>query len=115
MESRTSRVVGNNISPMRCKRLQRDACDDKHFGRGTEFEHHRIENHTPSPDFSANIVSSSLVKFRDTVKTNPECSAKTVFEEITTAALEAVDSPNKLDLARKMPTYRTVKDQAAKI
>ena len=75
------------------------------------LKYHREEQHTHLPDISANIVSASLYEFRDTVKKNPDCSAKTVFEDITTGALESVDTPKKLDLARKLPTYRSVKDQ----
>ena len=76
------------------------------------FKYHRIEHHTHPPDASANIVSSSLSNFRQTVKKNPDCSAKSVFEEITTNALDSVETPNKLDLARKLPTYRSGKSRA---
>ena len=76
------------------------------------LKYHRTEQHTHPPDISANIVSFSLHEFRDTVKSNPDCSGKTTLEEITTGALAGVETPNKLDLARKLPTYRQVKDQA---
>ena len=75
------------------------------------LNYHRVEKHNHMPDISANIVSSSLHKFRDHVRSNPDCSAKTVFEEITTAALDSVETPNKLDLAKKIPVYRAGKTQ----
>ena len=35
------------------------------------LKYHRLEQHTHRPDHSANIVSSSLSEFRETVKSNP--------------------------------------------
>ena len=78
------------------------------------LKYHRKEQHTHPPDVSKNIVSASLSEFREKVKANPDCSAKTVFEEVTTNALESVDTPNKHDLAQKMPTYRTGKHMQRK-
>ena len=72
---------------------------------------HKDTLHIHPPDHSANIVSASLYKFRTQVKQNPEVSAKSVFEQIATDALEYVETPKKLDLATKLPTYRTIKDQ----
>ena len=69
---------------------------------------HKKEHNHPS-DVSANIVSASLHQFRQTVKNNPDCSAKTVFEDIATEALESVSTPNKFDLAKKLPVYRSGK------
>ena len=79
------------------------------------LKYHRSDQHTHSADASKNIVSASLHEFRDRVKSNPECSAKQIFEEISTNALEGVSSPNKLDLAAKLPTFRNGKSQATKI
>ena len=73
------------------------------------LKYHREDKHTHSPDVSKNIVSASLSEFRGKVKANPDCSAKALFEEITTNVLESVATPNKFDLAQKLPTYRTGK------
>ena len=73
------------------------------------LKYHREERHTHPPDVSKNIVSATLSEFRGKVKSNPDCSAKTVFEELTTNALESISTPNKFDLAQKLPTYRTGK------
>ena len=73
------------------------------------LKYHREEKHTHPPDVSKNLVSASLSEFRGKVKANPDCSAKTVFEEITTNVLESVSTPNKFDLAQKLPKYRTGK------
>ena len=79
------------------------------------LKYHRSDQHTHNADPSKNIVSASLHEFRDRVKSNPDCSAKQIFEEISTNALESVSSPNKLDLAAKLPTYRNGKSQAINI
>ena len=48
-----------------------------------------------------------VLTFRDEVKTNPDRPIKQLFEEISTKALDSVEgTPNKLDLAKKMPVYR---------
>ena len=74
-----------------------------------EVKYHRIDKHNHPPDNSANIVSATLSEFRSTVSENPDCAAKTLFEDLKTAALDSVETPNKLDLAKKLPTYRTGK------
>ena len=67
---------------------------------------HKTHLHTHSPDESSNIVAESLFNFRTQIKENPDIAAKSAYEEITTNALDAVDTPNKFDLAKKIPTYR---------
>ena len=67
---------------------------------------HNIEQHNHRADESKNIVAASLSEFRERVKSNPECKPKSVFDEITTNALESVSTPNKFDLAKKLPTYK---------
>ena len=63
--------------------------------------------HNHRADISQNIVSAALHEFRDEVKTNPDRPIKQLFEEISTKALDSVEgTPNKLDLAKKMPVYR---------
>ena len=65
------------------------------------LKYHRDTLHTHPPDESDNIVSASLHDFRRQVKQNPEVSAKSVYEQIATGALESVETPKKLDLAKK--------------
>ena len=67
------------------------------------------KEHNHERDVPANIVSSSLHQFREAVKNNPDCSAKTVFKDITTEALDSVSTPDKLNLAKKLPVYRSGK------
>ena len=74
-----------------------------------KLKYHHVDQHTHPPDPSEMIVKASLSEFRARVKSNPECSAKNVFDEIANEALDSVSTPNKLDLAKKLPTYRTGK------
>ena len=76
------------------------------------LKYHRKEQHNHPSDIAKTLVASSLSDFRQQVKTNPDVPAKQIFDDISTAALESVSTPNKFDLAKKLPTYRTVKDQA---
>ena len=76
------------------------------------LKYHNIEKHEHEPDAHANIVSASLHKFRERIRTNPESSAKAVYEEIATDAIQSIETPNKHDLAKKLPTYRNGKHHA---
>ena len=68
---------------------------------------HRHEQHNHRADISANIVSETMHDFRREIVLNPERSAKQLFEDVTTKALESVSgTPGKLNLAKKLPTYR---------
>ena len=70
-----------------------------------KFHHHEQHNHRA--DVSKNIVSATLHEFRGEVKSNPDRPVKQLFEDISTKALSSVSgTPNKLDLAKKLPTFR---------
>ena len=68
---------------------------------------HRNTSHNHRADVSANIVSETMHEFRQDVDKNPDQPAKKLFEEKSSKALDSVDgTPNKLDLAKKLPPYR---------
>ena len=68
---------------------------------------HRHEQHNHRADISQNIVSATLHEFRGEAKLNPDRPIKQLFEDISTKALSEVKgTPNKLDLAKKLPTFR---------
>ena len=70
-----------------------------------KYHHHMLHNHRA--DVSGNIVSETMHEFRRDILQNPECSAKQLFENVSTKALESVSgTPNKLAVAKKLPTYR---------
>ena len=72
------------------------------------LKYHRLAQHTHRADPSSNIVSATLHEFRDEIKTNPDQPVKRLFEELTTKAMETViGTPDKLDLAKKLPTFRS--------
>lgn len=80
-------------------------CGDLNGDLTLKFHKDNLHNHRA--DVSANIVSETMHEFRQEIVANPERSAKMLFEEISSKALDsAVGTPNKLDLAKKLPTYR---------
>ena len=73
---------------------------------------HNIELHNHRADVSANIVSETMHQYRQNLVSNPESSAKMLFEDVSNKALESVDgTPQKLAVAKKLPTYRNGKYQ----
>ena len=77
-----------------------------------KLKYHRIENHTHRSDASANIVSETMSTIRQEASKNPDRPAKQLFEEMTTKAMQSVSStPEKLDLAKKLPTFRNARGQ----
>ena len=75
------------------------------------LKYHRYEQHVHRPDPSSNLVAETMSNYRQEIEKNPEASAKQLFEELSTKALEtAQDTPNKLDIARKLPTFRKGKE-----
>ena len=84
---------------------------DLHGELTMKYHHHEQHNHRA--DVSKNIVSATLHEFRDEVKSNPDRPVKQLFEEISTKALDSVSgTPSKLDLAKKLPTFRKGMSQA---
>ena len=75
------------------------------------LKYHHIEQHTHPSDPAKNIVSEKLYEFRKNAKQNPDKTAKSVFDKLVSEAINSVDSPNKADLAGKMPKFQNVKDQ----
>ena len=74
---------------------------------------HKVELHNHRPDAAENIVSETMHKYRNQIDENPEVSAKQLFDDLANQALESVSgTPNKLDLAKKLPTYRKARDTA---
>ena len=72
------------------------------------LKYHRLHAHNHRADASANIVSATLHEFRDEMNANPEQVAKQLFEEVTQKALDSVAAtPEKFDLAKKLPTFRS--------
>ena len=72
------------------------------------LKYHRNHLHNNRADVSANIVSATLHEFRGGMDSNPDRPAKKLFENVTTKAMETVAAnPDKLDLAKKLPTFRT--------
>ena len=75
------------------------------------LKYHRYEQHVHRPDPSSNLVAETMSTYRQEIDKNPEVSAKQLFEDLSSKALEtAQDTPNKLDIARKLPTFRKGKE-----
>ena len=75
-------------------------------------KYHRNDQHNHRSDPAKNIVSAAMSDFRDEIGSNPDRSAKQLFENISTQAMESqADTPSKLDLATKLPTYRKGKSR----
>ena len=70
-----------------------------------KFHNNTAHNH--QADVSLNIVAETMHEYRQDLDKNPDQSAKKLFEDRSTKALDSVDgTPNKLDLAKKFPIYR---------
>ena len=70
-----------------------------------KFHHHEQHNHRA--DVSKNIVSATLHEFRGEVKSNPDRPVKQLLEDISTKVTSSVSgTPSKLDLAKKLPTFK---------
>ena len=71
------------------------------------LKYHRLEQHNHRSDNATMLVSKTLHHFRDDMKTNPDQPVKQLFENLTTQALDSMDNtPQKLDLAKKLPNFR---------
>ena len=75
------------------------------------LKYHHVEQHTHHSDPAKNIVSEQLYKFRENAKTNPDKTAKSVYEKIVADTINSVDTPEKAELAQKMPKFHVIKDQ----
>ena len=74
------------------------------------LSYHHHEDHNHRADISSNIVAETMSEFRQEISSNPDVKAKRLFEELATRALELVEgTPSKLDVAKKLPTYRSGK------
>ena len=70
-----------------------------------KWHHHHVHNHRA--DVTQNVVSSTLNDFREEMNKNPDRAAKQLFEEVINSAMDtAVSTPDKLNLAKKLPTFR---------
>ena len=75
------------------------------------LKYHRYEQHIHRPDPSSNLVAETMSTYRQEIEKNPDASAKQLFEDLSTKVLEtAKDTPSKLDIAKKLPTYRKGKE-----
>ena len=84
-----------------------------HLDSDLTLKYHRIEQHNHRADNSSMVVSKTLHHFRDDMKKNPDQPVKQLFENLTTQALDAMEStPQKLDLAKKLPSFRQGMPQA---
>ena len=75
-----------------------------------KIKFHDPGSHNHEPDVSRNIVSSSLFEFREKMRANPECTPSTLYDEIVSNAMKSAEKPS--DLAKKMPSFSKIKDQA---
>ena len=75
------------------------------------LKYHHVEQHNHHADPAKNIVSEKLYEFRENAKTNPDKSAKSVYEKIIADTINSVDTPEKSEIAKKMPKFNAVKDQ----
>ena len=57
------------------------------------------------------MVSEKLYQFRKNAKDHPDKTAKAVYEKLVADAINSVETPEKNDLASKMPKFHAVKDQ----
>ena len=77
------------------------------------IKYHRNDQHNHRSDAAKNIVAAAMSEFREEIDSNPDRPVKQLFETISTKAMESQsDTPSKLDLAKKLPTYRTGKSRA---
>ena len=101
-----------NRGPQGPERTTYFSCVEKNckLDGNLKLKYHRHHQHVHRPDTSANIVAETMSTFRKEVEAKPDSSAKQLFENLSTQALESVSgTPNKLDLAKKLPTFRTGK------
>ena len=75
------------------------------------LKYHRVDQHNHPADVSKNIVAEKLHQFRDNAKNNPDKTAKSVYERLTSEAFNSVASPDKQELAAALPKFHNVKDQ----
>ena len=75
------------------------------------LKYHRVEQHNHPADISKNIVAEKLHEFRENAKVNPDKTAKSVYERLTSEAINSVETPDKQQLAAALPKFHVVKDQ----
>ena len=75
------------------------------------LKYHHIEQHTHHADKTKNVVSEKLFQFRKNAKEQPDKTAKAVYQKLVADAINSVDTPEKSELASKMPKFHAVKDQ----
>ena len=75
------------------------------------LKYHHLEQHNHHADEAQNLVSEKLYEFREQAKTNPDKTAKSVYEKIVRETMNSVDTPEKANLAAKLPKFYSIKDQ----
>ena len=75
------------------------------------LKYHHVEHHNHHGDEAQNLVSEKLYEFREQAKTNPDKTAKSVYEKIVRETMNSVDTPEKANLAAKIPKFYSIKDQ----